>query len=114
MGVHVNQDMEANQSLIDEIPFANTPKLVDCLTKHNIKKVSCGLNHAVAITKDTGLCYTWGCGSHGQLGRMSNSTLNLNPPQSVSYFVKRNIKVVDVSAGGKHTLFLTGKSFEIS
>ena len=110
MGTYINQDLEQNQSLIDEIPYANTPKLVDCLSKHAIKKVSCGLNHAVAITKDSGLCYTWGCGSHGQLGRTSNSTLNLNPPQAVSFFVKKNIKVLDVAAGGKHTLFLTCKS----
>ena len=109
MGTYVNQDLDTNNSLIDEIPFANTPKLVDSLSKHSIKKVSCGLNHAVAITSDTGICYTWGCGSHGQLGRTSNSTLNLNPPVAVSFFVKRNIKIVDVSAGGKHTLFLAGK-----
>ena len=90
------------------MPFASTPKLVESLAKHVIRKVACGLNHAVAVTEDSsGLCYSWGCGSHGQLGRASNSTLNLNPPAVVSYFVTRSIKVIDVAAGGKHTLFMT-------
>ena len=89
------------------LPFASTPKLIECLVKHQIKKVSCGLNHAVAVTKETGLCYSWGCGSHGQLGRASNNTLNLNPPSVVNYFVTRSMKVIDVAAGGKHTLFMT-------
>ena len=44
---------------------------------------------------------------------MSNSTLNLNPPSAVNFFTKRNIKVSDVAAGGKHTLFLTGKSSDL-
>jgi len=48
----------------EETPFASTPKLVDCLANKTIKKVSCGLNHAVAVTtSDT--VYSWGCGSHG-------------------------------------------------
>lgn len=91
----------------DDVPFASTPKLIETLAKHVIKKVSCGLNHAVAVTEESGLCYSWGCGSHGQLGRASNSQLNLNPPQVVSYFATRGVKVTDVAAGGKHTLFMT-------
>ena len=91
------------------MPFASTPKLVESLAKHVIRKVACGLNHAVAVTEDSGgLCYSWGCGSHGQLGRAANNVLNLNPPAVVSYFMTRSIQVVDVAAGGKHTLFMTG------
>ena len=55
------QDKQGAQS----IKFVNTPKLIDCLSKQVIKKVSCGLNHAVAVAEDSGLCYTWGNGSHG-------------------------------------------------
>ena len=99
-----------SESVQEEIPFASTPKLVESLAKHSIKRISCGLNHAVAVTKDTGLCYSWGCGSHGQLGRASNNTLNVNPPSIVSYFVTRSIKVTDVAAGGKHTLFMTDQN----
>ena len=36
----------------EQIPFASTPKLVESLAKHVIKKVACGLNHAVAVTED--------------------------------------------------------------
>ena len=92
------------------MPFASTPKLVESLARHAIKKVSCGLNHAIAVTVNSGLCYSWGCGSHGQLGRQSNKSFNLNPPQVVSYFATRSIKVIDVAAGGKHTLFMTEDS----
>ena len=31
----------------------------------------------------------------------------MNPPQVVSYFATRGVKVTDVAAGGKHTLFMT-------
>lgn len=73
-----------------DVPFVSTPKLVESLARHAIKKVSCGLNHAVAVTA-SGLCYSWGCGSHGQLGRPANKAFNLNPPQVVSYFATRSI-----------------------
>ena len=69
--------------------------------------MACGLNHAVAIVRNSGLCYSWGCGSHGQLGRPSTSE---NPPTVVDFFMKKLIKVAGAAAGGKHTLFLTGKS----
>ena len=29
----------------------------------------------------------------------------------MNYFVRKNIKIKDVAAGGKHTLFVTGKYF---
>ena len=104
------QIFSRTQSSEEAPPFSSTPKLVESLAKHAIKKVSCGLNHVVAVTQETGLCYSWGCGSHGQLGRASNNTLNLNPPGVVSHFVTRAIKIVDVAAGGKHSLFMTDQN----
>jgi E3 ubiquitin-protein ligase HERC1 len=46
-----------------------TPKLVDALAQHQIKQISCGLNHALAVTAESGVVYSWGCGNQGQLGR---------------------------------------------
>ena len=66
-------DITTNESVRDETPQAITPKLIKCLSKHHIKQVACGLNHAVAITKNSGVCYSWGCGGHGQLGRASGT-----------------------------------------
>lgn len=93
----------------EEIPFVSTPKLVESLAKHNISKVACGLNHAVAIEKDSGVCFSWGCGSHGQLARPQSEKLPCNPPTAITFFVKAGIHIVDAAAGGKHTLFLAGK-----
>ena len=58
-------DNTANTSLVEELPSANTPKLIKSLSKHCITKVACGLNHALAVTRDYGYCYSWGCGTHG-------------------------------------------------
>jgi len=52
-----------------QVPFVNTPKLVETLSKFQITKVTCGLIHAVAIEGSTGTCFSWGSNSHGQLGR---------------------------------------------
>lgn len=63
---------------VSEIPYTNTPKLVDSLAKYEITKVSCGLIHTVAFSRDPAVCFSWGNNSHGQLGRQSNSLVN--PP----------------------------------
>ena len=63
----------------------------------------------MAVAEDSGLCYTWGNGSHGQLGRVYNNSDHFNLPEVVEFFMRKITKVVDVAAGGKHTLFLTGK-----
>lgn len=61
-------------------------------------KVFAGGAHFGCITH-TGRCFTWGCGSHGQLGTgkiAGNAT-----PAEIIY--PENMKVVDGSAGENHT-----------
>jgi len=87
--------------------FSNTPKLVDCLSRRPIHKVACGLNHAVAVTKNSGKVYSWGCGAHGQLGLPAHAVSDFNSPAKVPFFECSQLFVRDVAAGGKHTLYLT-------
>lgn len=49
---------------IEQMPFINTPKLVECLSRNYIKKVSCGLIHTIAVDSQSS-CFSWGSNSHG-------------------------------------------------
>ena len=53
----------------EKILSVNTPKLIESLTLHRVVQVSCGLNHALALTHGHGIVYSWGKGDQGQLGR---------------------------------------------
>jgi alpha-tubulin suppressor-like RCC1 family protein len=87
------------------VESSSTPKLIDQLSNHRIDAISCGLNHALAVTQDTGVAYSWGFYGVGQLARpVSNDA---HRPTAIMSFVKNEIKIKDVSAGGKHSLFLT-------
>ena len=68
--------------------FVNTPKLVEILANNVIAKVSCGLNHALAVTRDSGIVYSWGSGTFGQLGRDINLKNTVNLPAVVSTFIR--------------------------
>lgn len=72
-------------------------------------KVACGARHSVAITKK-GKCYSWGDGSHGQLG---HGTLlqEVSTPKMIELL--KNYKIVEVSCGESHTAVVTdtGKIF---
>jgi alpha-tubulin suppressor-like RCC1 family protein len=87
------------------IEACSTPKLVEGLMGVAFAKASCGWNHTAAVSKD-GSCYTWGQSEFGQLGRLDISD---PAPKMVSEFSMQNVKITDVSCGGKHTIFLSGK-----
>ena len=95
-----------------ENAYYTTPKLVESLSTHQFAKVTCGLNHALAVTKDTGVVYSWGSNLHNQLGR--HAPLDSNLPAPISYFIKTGTRAVDVSGGGKHSLFLTDEGMVFS
>ena len=61
----LNSSNGLNAELDQQVPFVNTPKLVETLSKFQITKVACGLIHAVAIESSTGTCFSWGSNSHG-------------------------------------------------
>lgn len=48
-----------------EVESSATPKLIDSMSGIKIQKVSCGLNHTLAVTKGTGVVYSWGSGVVG-------------------------------------------------
>ena len=46
---------------------------------------------------------------HSAVACFNNNSDHFNLPEVVEFFMRKITKVVDVAAGGKHTLFLTGK-----
>jgi alpha-tubulin suppressor-like RCC1 family protein len=68
-----------------------------------IVSIAAGLQHAIVLSSD-GRIYTWGGGSHGQLG--IGSTENKYKPMVVDQSIIG--KVTGISAGAYHTLILTG------
>jgi alpha-tubulin suppressor-like RCC1 family protein len=65
--------------------------------------VSAGYRHTVAVT-DTGVAWSWGCNSAGQLGH-NNTTSRLSPVSVVG-----NLTWCQLSAGFCHTLGITTNS----
>ncbi|KAI8912825.1 regulator of chromosome condensation 1/beta-lactamase-inhibitor protein II [Gorgonomyces haynaldii] len=82
----------------------NTPALIPQLK--NIVHISCGTNHAVAISAD-GKIYTWGVGEQNQLGRkitprqIVESSLTPRPINFKPY--KMSAKFKSVYCGAYHT-----------
>ena len=52
---------------IGELVDKNTPTLVEALLEATVSKVSCGLQHSLALTSG-GAAYAWGQGRFGALG----------------------------------------------
>ena len=91
----------------DELQVDNfsTPKLIDSLSQHRMGYVACGLNHALALTQEHGVVYSWGCGKQGQLGRAIDQISSV--PGPIMRFVETGTRIKHISAGGKHSLFLS-------
>lgn len=62
-----------------EIRSSNVPTLVDGL--QNIKKVSCGSSHSLALSED-GKAYAWGQAFYGALGIAPNDRGGLENAQT--------------------------------
>eukprot|EP00347_Sterkiella_histriomuscorum_P015971 403354995 len=84
-----------------DMKFIYSPLLIDQLLHSQIVDVSCGDNHTVAVTSN-GECYSWGQGIYGALG--IGQVLNRQKPTLIEEL--RDIKIVKVSCGARHTLFL--------
>jgi E3 ubiquitin-protein ligase HERC2 len=79
-------------------------KVITNLENVKIKQVSCGYNHTACLT-DAGEVFTWGYGKDGQLGHGSIDSQKF--PAKVDYFIKNNIKVVDIKSGDYFVLALS-------
>lgn len=67
-----------------------------------ISKVSCGTRHSALVSRDSGLCFTFGHGEAGVLGHGDERTYAC--PRLIQVFVKRELLIHDVACGKVHTL----------
>lgn len=77
------------------------PRRVSSLHGANIIRLACGF-HSLALS-DRGLLYSWGQGSHGQLGHGDAHTESA--PRRVGSL--RGTRVVGIAAGERHSIALT-------
>ncbi|BFZ17846.1 hypothetical protein BsWGS_20885 [Bradybaena similaris] len=89
-----------------DVPLENQgiPKLVKSLAVRCVLQVSCGSDHAVALTNE-GLVFAWGSNSYGQLGLGRNAPSHQNLPELISCL--KGIPIQQVTAGGNHTFVLS-------
>ena len=92
--------------------FVATPKTMGDMGNIRlvtVTSVSCGSRHTVlagdGVVRYSGIPYAWGKGSHGRLG-MGNRR-NFFTPGCINELYYASKVVTQVSAGGKHTAFLT-------
>ena len=84
------------------------PTKVSSVDNVRVTSVACGTLHSVCVTNGmvyTGVPYAWGRGSHGQLGLGHHQ--NLYVPRCINALYYSSKFVKQVSAGGKHSGFLT-------
>ena len=88
------------------------PKNIIELNDKNIKEISCGNEHTLALTND-GDIYSWGSISDGVLGREikgNEKELGIGKPGKITYFIKNDIKIRHISSGSIHNICLDSKS----
>lgn len=86
-------------------PYQYIPRVIFGLP--NIKKISCGVSHTVAIDYSHGL-WSWGGGWFGKLG-LGNSIDQITPQQVQlkSFYPHLDDHLKDVACGEHHTLLLS-------
>ena len=85
----------------DNLPH-KTAKLVEILRDKDVRKITCGERHTVALTAE-GSIYSWGYGGDGQLGHGDYQVQTL--PALVTAL--RSEHIVDIACGDKHTAAIT-------
>ena len=88
--------------------FVATPETVAQIANITVKSISCGTHHSVLVGDGivySGNPYAWGRGSHGRLGLGYRQ--NVFTPVCINELYNASKVVTQVSAGGKHTAFLT-------
>lgn len=92
-----------------------TPELVTLL-KQGVKKVSCGGYHTLALTLNDEV-FSWGSGTYGECGfgefvdSSSPRLVKIDYEQKGLVFPIIKPKVIDVMAGGHHSLLLTSQGY---
>ena len=88
------------------------PKNIIELNDKQIKEISCGNEHTLALTKD-GDVFSWGSAFDGVLGRElkeEEKGLGIGKPGKITFFIKNDIKIRHISSGSIHNLCLDVKS----
>jgi alpha-tubulin suppressor-like RCC1 family protein len=77
------------------------PLLLNCFNDEKVKKISCGSNHSMALTKSYKV-YTWGDNSFGQLG-FDDCKFS----DKLRLLVRAADEFINLACGAKHSLLLT-------
>ena len=89
--------------------FVSTPTRVRHFNNITVTSLSCGPHHTVLVGNGRlfiGISYSWGQGSYGRLGVGHSRSLFF--PECVNELYQNSRKIItQVSAGDKHTAFLT-------
>jgi len=75
------------------------PRLILNLHKFNIREVSCGASHTMALA-DNGAIFSWGRGANGRLGHGNETAVN--EPKKIQSL--KNIQVIRISCGWSHSM----------
>ena len=78
-----------------------------------IARVCCGMFHTVILSRDAGLVWVCGAGSHGQLGLGLESRQNRLIPELLQR-TWIGMRVVDIAAGDLHTVCVVVNEIEMS
>lgn len=82
--------------------------LIEAVRNERIVSVAAGKFHSMALAAD-GKLFTWGAGTHGQLGHMKLDDIPL--PAAVSYLDPKGLlpcdRITAIAAGGYHSMALT-------
>lgn len=96
----------------DGCPYQPKPKMIQALKANDVKEVSCGKAHTVAVLR-SGHLYSWGAGACGQLGHPDTQTFPADedgyPYQPIPRCVNalKQHKLTHASCGDVHTMVLT-------
>ncbi|KAK7788454.1 hypothetical protein R5R35_012250 [Gryllus longicercus] len=88
-------------------PDAEAPVLIPALKDKKCVDIACGTSVSFAVT-DKGEAFSWGMGTSGQLG--TGDEADVYEPHLIGGKQLENRKVVQVSAGGQHTVLLATNS----
>eukprot|EP00762_Andalucia_godoyi_P004254 ANDGO_05584.mRNA.1 Ultraviolet-B receptor UVR8 len=97
-------------SLIQDHGLRMSAQSQSSVSKYRIQSISCHTMHTLILTA-CGRVFSFGYGCDGRLGHGSQNDEAL--PREISFFSSRSIRIVKISAGFEHSVFLddTGKAY---
>ena len=100
-------NLPISKQILETPKGKNSPRDIKSPTQNlgsKIIAIAAGFSHSIAVT-ECGAVFTWGCGVYGRLGHGSHCDESL--PKQVKSLALQDLKIVSVTAGLAHTLFLT-------